>query len=214
MSSTAWAEQKAIFEARRKKIDNKNVTGLLKDLEDSKNAGETMTDAKVKGTVSAITAIKTEYDTLNTDIMNYTDEFKTTTLESVLQNTGFTQQELQRLEEINKRLDNDIETSRARDELLRSGNTKRNSHMLFLLDRPVRKQSIPFLWFASVVFVGIALIMARMVTAAITIPGTVLGYFAYTVTGALQNPVLLQTLLISAVVVIIFLSLKIARVIP
>lgn len=214
MSSTAWAEQKAIFEARRKKIDNKNVTGLLNDLETSKNAGKTMTDAKVQGTVSAITAIKTEYDTLNTDITNYTDEFKNTTLESVLQNTGFTQQELQRLEEINKRLDNDVETSRARDELLRSGNTKRNSHMLFLLDRPVRKQSIPFLWFASVVFVGIALIMARMVSSAITIPGTVLGYFAYTVTGALQNPVLLQTLLISAVVVIIFLSLKIARVIP
>jgi hypothetical protein len=76
MSSTAWAEQKAIFEARRKKIDNKNVTGLLKDLEDRKNAGETMTDAKVQGTVSAITAIKTEYDTLKTDITNYTDEFK------------------------------------------------------------------------------------------------------------------------------------------
>lgn len=214
MSSTAWAEQKAIFEARRKKIDNKDVTGLLNDLEASKNAGEKMTNAKVQGTVNAITAIKTEYNALKTDISNYIDEFKNTTLESVLQNTGFTQQELQRLEEINKRLDNDVETSRARDELLRSGNTKRNSHMLFLLDRPVRKQSIPFLWFASVVFVGIALIMARMVSSAISIPGTVLGYFTYTVTGVLQNPVLLQTLLISAVVVIIFLSLKIARVIP
>jgi hypothetical protein len=214
MSSTAWAEQKAIFEARRKKIDSKNVMGLLSDLESRKNAGETMADTKVKATFDAINAIKTEYDTLKTDITNYIDESKATTLESVLQNTGFTQQELQRLEEINKRLDNDIETSRARDELLRSGNTKRNSHMLFLLDRPVRNRSIPFLWLASVVFVGVALIMAQMITSTINIPGTVLGYIVYTVTSALQNPVLLQSLLISAVVVIIFLSLKIARVIP
>jgi hypothetical protein len=214
MSSTAWAEQKAVFNARLTSINNKNVTQLLSDLEDRINAGESLSSKEVQGIIASITAIQKEYDTLKAEIAGYNDEFKTATLDSVLQNTGFTQQELKRLEEINKRLDDDIETARARDELLRSGNTKRNSHMLFLLDRPIRKQSIPFLWLASIICVGIALIMARTVTASIDIPGTVLGYFAYTVTSALQNPVLLQTLLISAVVVIIFLSLKIARVIP
>jgi hypothetical protein len=214
MSSAAWAEQKAVFNARLTSINNKNVTQLLTDLEDRINKGETLSSKEVQGIIASITTIQKEYDTLKAEIAGYNDEFKTATLDSVLQNTGFTQQELKRLEEINKRLDDDIETARARTELLRSGNTKRNSHMLFLLDRPVRKQSIPFLWLASIICVGIALIMARTITASIDIPGTVLGYFAYTVTSALQNPVLLQTLLISAVVIIIFLSLKIARVIP
>jgi hypothetical protein len=150
---------------------------------------------------------------LISDIQSYVAEINTTDINSVVNDEGYAQIEIKRLEDINEKLDDDIETARARDELLRSRNTKRTSHMLFLTDRPIRKQTIPVLWLVSVIFIGIALILIRSVTDSIQIPNTILGYFLYTIIDIFQNPVILRTLLGASIIVIIFLSLKIARVI-
>jgi alpha-N-acetylglucosamine transferase len=64
----------------------------------------------------------------------------------LLTRTGQLQQQIQRLHEIKKDIKVDAESAVARDEVLRSRDTKLNSHKLFLLNRPIRKGVIPYLW--------------------------------------------------------------------
>ena len=220
MTDPGWPTQRAEFQARLDALSTKNVDGLLSDLNIAITNYTPKTDGsndpaytRIQGLIKTLTDIKNKYDTLILDIKSYVAEINTTDINSVVNDEGYAQIEIKRLEEINATLDNDIETARARDELLRSRNTKRTSHMLFLTDRPIRKQTIPVLWLVSVVFIGIALILIRSVTDTMQIPSTILGYFLYTVIDIFQNPVILRTLLGATIIIIIFLSLKIARVI-
>ena len=80
----------------------------------------------------------------------------------LLSKTGTLQQQIQRLHKIKKDIKVDVESAIARDEVLRSRDTKLNSHKLFLLNRPVRKGVIPYLWVLSVLFIGIGLVLFRM----------------------------------------------------
>lgn len=220
MTDPGWPTQRAEFQARLDALSTKNVDGLLSDLNIAITNYTPKTDGsndpaytRIQGLIKTLTDIKNKYDTLISDIQSYVAEINTTNINSVVNDEGYAQIEIKRLEEINATLDDDIETARARDELLRSRNTKRTSHMLFLTDRPIRKQTIPVLWLVSVVFIGIALILIRSVTDTMQIPSTILGYFLYTVIDIFQNPVILRTLLGATIIIIIFLSLKIARVI-
>lgn len=220
MTDPGWPTQRANFQARLDALSTKNVDGLLSDLNIAITNYTPKTDGsndpaytQIQGLIKTLTDIKNKYDTLISDIQSYVAEINTTDINTVVNDEGYAQIEIKRLEEINATLDNDIETARARDELLRSRNTKRTSHMLFLTDRPIRKQTIPVLWLVSVVFIGIALILIRSVTDTMQIPSTILGYFLYTVIDIFQNPVILRTLLGATIIIIIFLSLKIARVI-
>jgi hypothetical protein len=221
MTDVGWPTQRAIFQERLDALSAKNVNGLLSDLNTAIANYTPKTDGskdpaytKIQGLIATLTDIKNKYDTLISDINNYVSEITNTTdINKIVNDTGYAQIEIKRLEDINEKLDDDIETARARDELLRSRNTKRTSHMLFLTDRPIRKQTIPVLWLVSVIFIGIALILIRSVTDSIQIPNTILGYFLYTIIDIFQNPVILRTLLGASIIVIIFLSLKIARVI-
>ena len=220
MPDPGWPTQRANFQARLDTLNSKNVAGLLGELDKAIATYTPKTDGSndpryihIQGLIKTITDIKKQYDTLISDINSYVSQFTTTDINKIVNDGEYMQQQIDRLEKINKKLDDDIETARARDELLRSGNTKRTSHMLFLTDRPIRKQTIPILWLVSVVFIGIALILIRSVTDTMQIPGTVLGYFLYSIINIFQNPVILRTLLGASIIVIIFLSLKIARVI-
>lgn len=220
MTDPGWPTQRANFQARLDALSTKNVDGLLSDLNTAITNYTPKTDGsndpariRIQGLIKTLTDIKNNYTALISDIQSYVSKINTTDINSIVNDEGYAQIEIKRLEEINATLDNDIETARARDELLRSRNTKRTSHMLFLTDRPIRKQTIPVLWLVSVVFIGIALILIRSVTDTMQIPSTILGYFLYTVIDIFQNPVILRTLLGATIIIIIFLSLKIARVI-
>jgi len=106
----------------------------------------------------------------------------------------------------------DVDSAVARDKLLRSRETVTSSHTLFLLDRPIRQGMIPYLWVISVLFIGVALLIIKMIA-----PPTTLGVNAYgqpismiaMITGFFTNRTTLITLLVSAFIVILFLSLKI-----
>ena len=116
----------------------------------------------------------------------------------------------------------DVESAIARDELLRSRNTEISRHQLFILDRPIRRGLIPYLWVLSVLFIGVGLVIFRMTApslgmatgnaasnsslygAAASIQMLILGFFS--------NRVVLVSLLVSTLIVILFLSLKIAGV--
>ena len=135
----------------------------------------------------------------------------------LLSRTGQLQQQIQRLHAIKKDIKVDVESAVARDEVLRSRDTKLNSHKLFLLNRPVRKGVIPYLWVLSVLFIGIGLIIFKQTAPSLGLGeiGTINGEqttFVGMIIGFITNKMVLGSLLISALIVILFLSLKIAGV--
>jgi hypothetical protein len=133
----------------------------------------------------------------------------------LLSKTGTLQQQIQRLHKIKKDIKVDVESAVARDEVLRSRDTKLNSHKLFLLNRPVRKGIIPYLWVLSVLFIGISLILFRMMLPE-SISSINSGAFGSSMSISLmiseffENKMVLISIIISLCILVLFLGLKMA----
>ena len=108
-----------------------------------------------------------------------------------------------------------VESAVARDEVLRSRDTKLNSHKLFLLNRPIRKGVIPYLWVLSVLFIGISLIIFRMMLPE-SPTSTISGAFGPSMSISLmiseffENKLVLISIIVALLIVILFLGLKMA----
>jgi hypothetical protein len=133
----------------------------------------------------------------------------------LLSRTGTLQQQIQRLHKIKKDIKVDVESAVARDEVLRSRDTKLNSHKLFLLNRPIRKGVIPYLWVLSVLFIGISLIIFRMMLPESS-SSTISGAFGPSMSISLmiseffENKLVLISIIVALLIVILFLGLKMA----
>jgi hypothetical protein len=133
----------------------------------------------------------------------------------LLSKTGTLQQQIQRLHKIKKDIKVDVESAVARDEVLRSRDTKLNSHKLFLLKRPVRKGVIPYLWVLSILFIGISLVVFRMMLPE-SPTSTISGAFGPSMSISLmiseffENKMVLISIIIALLIVILFLGLKMA----
>jgi hypothetical protein len=131
----------------------------------------------------------------------------------LLSRTGQLQQQIQRLHAIKKDIKVDVESAVARDEVLRARDTKLNSHKLFLLNRPIRKGVIPYLWVLSVLFIGVSLVLFRMM-----LPDSILstnsGAFGSSMSISLmiseffENKMVLISIIVSLCIVVLFLGLK------
>lgn len=225
-----WATDRPGFQARLDTINNANPSpssaiATLQNTISSYIEGNGLQNsddshpayAGIMTQINGIRAIKDRYTGLYTDIMRkLTSVEAARDLQASMKTIGKKKIDIQRLKDLNKKLDSEVESALARDELLRSRSTNRNSHMLFLLDRPVKKQMIPVLWILSVLFIGVALILVKMNMP--TVSGSnsdSASQFAFSmVLGFISQPPVLVTLLGVSIIVIIFLSLKIAGVIP
>ena len=131
----------------------------------------------------------------------------------LLTRTGQLQQQIQRLHEIKKDIKVDAESAVARDEVLRSRDTKLNSHKLFLLNRPIRKGVIPYLWVLSVLFIGISLILFRMMLPESAL-STSVGAFGSSVSISLmiseffENKMVLISIIVALCILSLFLGLR------
>lgn len=225
----SWIEKRAEFQKRFDELSQENVQGLITEL--NKAVGNYISKSGISqdpnnnpdyNNVIKLTQraerIKQRYTSLNDDILTYLkNNAKDTNMIGLLTENGELQQQINRLEKIQTDMKIDVTSAIARDELLRSRNTDITRHQLFLFDRPVRKGLIPYLWVVSVLFIGIGLVIFRM-----TAPS--LGFGAGTTNGAegasigvmllefITNKVVLGSLLVSALIVIVFLSLKVAGV--
>jgi hypothetical protein len=131
----------------------------------------------------------------------------------LLSKTGRLQQQIQRLHKIKKDIKVDVESAIARDEVLRSRDTKLNSHKLFLLDRPLRKGVIPYLWVLSVLFIGISLVLFRMI-----LPESTTSTFSNSLGSSMsislmiseffENKMVLISIIIALLIVVLFLGLR------
>ena len=225
----SWIEKRAQFQKRFDELSQENVQGLITELNKAVGSfigkGGLSQDPNnnpdynniIKLTTRA-EGIKKRYSALNDDIIKYLKEnAKDTDMVGILTENGELMKQINRLEKIKTETKVDVESAIARDELLRSRNTDVTRHQLFILDRPVRKGLIPYLWVISVLFIGLGLVIFKMTAPSLGLgsgvsatpgDGSVTGMLIELIT----NKALLATLLVSALITILFLSLKIAGV--
>jgi hypothetical protein len=160
--------------------------------------------------IQEVSRLKQNYSELHDDIIGYLEEnSKHYDMAGLLAENGELQKQLLRLRKVKDEMKVDVESAVARDELLRSRETDVNAHKLFLLDRPVRKAMIPYLWVLSFLFVGIAILIFKQLspTMLVDLP-TLLGQLG----EFFGDSTILISLLVAALITILFLSLKIAGV--
>ncbi len=161
--------------------------------------------------------LKTEYEQVRNGLTSYLkDEAQKYELSNKLEETGTLQSQLREIEKERDRLQTDVDTALARDEALRTRNRKGNRHTLYLLDRPVRRGMVPYLWALSVLFVGVGVLLFYWLTPALLLPVGGWGMNTSSVLDMLSdifsNRYTWMALFGASTIVILFLSLKIAGV--
>ena len=222
-----WIEQREQFQKSFDSLAQENIQGLITELnqavanyisrggmnQDPNNNPEY---TNIMNLTRRAEDIKKRYSDLNDSITEFIAKQSTDhNLSGLLTENGELQTQINKLEKIQNEMKIDVESAIARDDLLRSRNTDISRHKLFILDRPVRRGLIPYLWVLAVLFIGVGLVIFR-----ITLPslGMNSGMGASNSSIGLMfmefitNKVVLGSLLISALIVILFLSLKIAGV--
>ena len=161
--------------------------------------------------------IKKKYISLNDDILKYVgQEAKHNNLADLLTENGTLQKQINGLHKVEEQIKTDVESAIARDELLRSRKTDISPHKLFLLDRPVRRNMIPYLWVLSILCIGVGLIAMRMILPSLGMTPEELAAlssnFLLMITSFFTNNVLFLSIIAALVVVIIVLSLVVGGV--
>jgi hypothetical protein len=173
--------------------------------------------------VDQLQILKQEYDQIRQGLTSYlTQEAQNYQLSNRLEQTGQLQGQIRRLEEEREKMKTDVETAMARDELLRSRDQTGNEHTLYLMNRPVRRGMVPYLWALSVLLVGVGVLFFYWLTPMILTPSAVNTYgnpvmgtmnqFVLMVTDIFMNPYTWMALFGAASIVILALSLKMAGV--
>ncbi len=220
-----WIEERAQFQKRFDELSQQNIQGLITDLNTavgnyisrgglSQDPNNNPDYANIVKLTNRAEGIKQKYSALNDDILKYLgQQSKDNNLSGLLAENGELQKHINRLEKIQNEMKIDVVSAVARDDLLRSRDTNVTKHQLFILDRPIRRGLVPYLWVLSVLFIGIGLVMFKMSAPSLGVAvanGSV--PFQYMLIEFFSNKVVMSSLLISAIIVIIFLSLKIAGV--
>ncbi len=126
---------------------------------------------------------------------------------SLLKDNGNLQQDIIRLEKEKVEANNDADTAKLRDNLLKERDTAITKHQLFFLNRPVKSAAIPFLWGLSILFIAAAILVFKQL-----FPGIGVIQGDYSIFNIFVDPRIWMILTIAAVIVIIFLVLKIVGV--
>jgi len=218
-----WLEERAQFQKRFDDLSQENIQALITEL--NKAVGNYIAKGGISqdpnnnpdyNTVVTLTqraeGIKQRYAALNDDILKYlTTSAKDDNLVGILKENGELQKQITRLEKIQDEMKIDVTSAIARDEILRSRDTDVTRHQLFILDRPVRRGIIPYLWVLAILFIGVGLVIFRMTMPTIAL-NSGSGGVGLSLLSFFGNKGVLISLLAAAIIVILFLSLKIGGV--
>jgi len=223
----SWLERKAAFQRRFDALAQEggdNMPGMLTELNTALgsyiskaglNQDPTQNPSynRIIELATEIEEYKNRYAALNNDILEYLKQSSNNNnLSELLTKNGTLQQQIKNLQKVEDELKIDVESATARDELLRSRNNDISSHQLFLLDRPVRRGMIPYLWVFSILFIGIGLVIFKMLFPATDMEQN-MSYVVTMIYEFFSNQMVLFVLLGVAIITIIFLSLKVVNVI-
>lgn len=223
---STWPDAKKNFQERYEKITTYMQNQLGKDMQTLSQStanyiakGGISQDPSQNGDFNSaqqsatnIQQYKQEFQQLNTDISKTLQQLSSNNdMGKLLLENGILQQVNQSLDKEKGLLEEDVKSAELRDELLRSRDTNVTKHQLFLLQRPLRPSSIPYLWALSVLFIGGALILFQQMAPPIaplfaTSGESSIGMY-------LADPRIWGTLSGALAIVVIFLSLRIANVI-
>jgi hypothetical protein len=160
-----------------------------------------------------------QYEQLILDIQAYLrNNSSRNDIDMILADTSALQHKNHILHKQAKQTTIDTESALARNELLRSNDSAITSHQLFLLDHPVRRERIPYLWVLAVLFVGIGLVILSSMNPLSTMGATNV-YGASSMPFTFQtvllmiyefvtNRVVLISLMISSLIVILAMTMK------
>ena len=218
-----WIEEKAKYQKEFDRLAEIDIKKLISQLKIStekyikhggvtENATNTTNPeyVEIQALTKRIKDIKDSYSKLNDEIITFlSNESKDKDLPGLLTENGELQKHILKLEKIQEEMKVDVDSAIARDELLRSKDININHHGLFILDRPIRRGLIPYLWVVGVLFVGVGLIIFRM-----KLPNFMMNSGILIVVQMLIQYItsrgVLAAILGAALIVIIMLSLKIA----
>lgn len=217
----SWIEQRNHFQARFDKIAQENIQGLVTDLNQaysqyistagiSQDPDNNPAYKKIIQLSTKAEQIKSAYTQLNDDIVNTLAKDSTNTnLSQILAENGELQKQINKLQTIQDEMKIDVETAKARDELLRTRNTDVSRHKLFILNRPIRQGLIPYFWVLTILFFGIGFIIFKETLPPLPTADVNLLALIYLF---LSDKKILISLLVSSLIIILFLALKIAGV--
>ena len=77
----------------------------------------------------------------------------------ILLENGNLQSQVSSLEVKVKESEDDVKSAELRDELLRSQDRNITKHQVFMLGRPLRPNTIPYLWALSILLIGVSLLV-------------------------------------------------------
>lgn len=231
MADVKWMEKKTEFQDRfNTLVTRNNIDQLVANLDAataryiSKGGLSQNSDPNVNPDYADIIRlsqeaeqIKTKYMSLNDDILKFVKEqAKYNNMSDLLTETGTLQKEINGLQRIQEEIKTDVESAVAREELLRSRDTDLTTHQLFILNRPVRRNMIPYLWVLSIVFVGIGLVLLRMMQPVLGVTNEEMAAlslsFWYQLTSFFTNNVTWIAIVGACMIVILFLGLKVGGV--
>jgi hypothetical protein len=227
-SMSSWIQKRAEYQKQFDELSKENINGLIKDLNTavgtyisqgglSQDPNNNPNYRIIANLTQRAENIKQRYSTLNNNILlHLKNNARDTNITGLLTENGELQKQINRLEKIQDEMKIDVESSIARDKLLRSRDTAVTPHQLFILDRPLRKGLIPYLWVISVLFIGIGIVLFKMIMPPlqldISTTSTTSASIYYMIMEFITNKVVVGSLIASALIVILFLSLKVAGV--
>ena len=164
-------------------------------------------------TAQTINANKQEFQKLNADISAKIQTLtQSNDMGRLLLENGRLQQEIQSVEKEDKEMEHDVQSAELRDELLRSSDSNITRHQYFLLGRPLRQATIPFLWALSIIFIGVSLLIFQQYSPSLEFIAIWLAAPTDWL-GILQDSRILGTVIGILVIVVIFLALRILNII-
>lgn len=226
----SWLDKKATFATRHQELSNYRQNALQGDITTLNSAvtqfinrGGVSQDPQSDGNYNEILRLtqkieakQAAFKALNSDISTAIKDMSTNyDSGQLLLDNGRLQQEIQTLEKQKAEAATDAEAAALRDEVLKERDTAVNQHQIFFLDRPVRRNSIPFLWAIGFLFVAAGLLVFKQILPITAVEGAGMGAGAailYSLQGTLADPRVWMTLVGAAVITIIVLSLKVAGV--
>lgn len=227
----SWLEQKQTFQQSFQPISTYQQQKLPQDLQNLQQSlaqfiaqGGVAQDpanngpySQIQQAAQSINTAKQQFQALNTNISTAIQQLSSSNdMGKLLLANGQLQQQIQQLEKTKQEAEEDATSAVLRDDLLRSQQSNITSHKLFLLGRPLKANSIPIIWALSVLFIGISLLIFQQLS---PIPNIFTLIFSMPTSSSI--PVLdflgdarvWGTLSGALLIVVLFLSLKIANII-
>ena len=216
----SWDTQKVDFQSQFDQLNSSsNVDSLVSQLNTAANSyisNKNPNDyTRIQALSAQLQSVKDQYAALNDSILKaLQSDAANKDLPGSLTQNGTLQTQIKKLEKRKKELQVEVDTALAREEVLRSQDTKLTTHQLFLLDRPIRKGMIPYLWALSIIFIGIGLMFYKMMLPSIglDLTGTVVTA-EILLSNLLFNKTVLISLLVCIIVIILTVSLKVGGII-